>query len=160
MVASGAIESSAVDIRNRQPELIKARTTRFRRTITPSGFTFTTPGALPLYPKTEFDYPVCWAIEEIGNARWVERRRTEDPLLAPTNYSAALGEYRPKNPKSSAPRKAGLATVTSLPELVTGITSVAAAKARNIATGDALGSCVLNLSGSNSRRLATRGCSV
>jgi cation:H+ antiporter len=38
-----------------------------------------------------------------------------------------------------------LATVTSLPELVTGITSVTVAKAPNIAVGDALGSCVFNL---------------
>ncbi len=38
-----------------------------------------------------------------------------------------------------------LATVTSLPELVTGITSVTVAKAPNIAIGDALGSCVFNL---------------
>lgn len=38
-----------------------------------------------------------------------------------------------------------LATVTSLPELVTGITSVTVAKAPNIAIGDVLGSCVLNL---------------
>ncbi|WP_417622484.1 sodium:calcium antiporter [Parasphingorhabdus sp.] len=38
-----------------------------------------------------------------------------------------------------------LATATSLPELVTGISSVAAAAAPNIAVGDALGSCVYNL---------------
>lgn len=38
-----------------------------------------------------------------------------------------------------------LATVTSLPELVTGITSVTVVKAPNIAVGDALGSCVFNL---------------
>lgn len=38
-----------------------------------------------------------------------------------------------------------LATVTSLPELVTGVTAVTVAKAPNIAIGDALGSCVFNL---------------
>lgn len=38
-----------------------------------------------------------------------------------------------------------LATVTSLPELVTGISAVAIAGAPNIAIGDALGSCVFNL---------------
>jgi cation:H+ antiporter len=38
-----------------------------------------------------------------------------------------------------------LATVTSLPELVTGITSVTGAQAPNLAIGDALGSCVVNL---------------
>lgn len=38
-----------------------------------------------------------------------------------------------------------LATVTSLPELVTGITSVTIAQAPNLAVGDALGSCVVNL---------------
>lgn len=38
-----------------------------------------------------------------------------------------------------------LATVTSLPELVTGITSVTIAQAPNVALGDALGSCVVNL---------------
>lgn len=38
-----------------------------------------------------------------------------------------------------------LATVTSLPELVTGIASVTVAQAPNIALGDALGSCVVNL---------------
>jgi cation:H+ antiporter len=38
-----------------------------------------------------------------------------------------------------------LATVTSLPELVTGITAVTIAQAPNIAIGDALGSCVFNL---------------
>lgn len=38
-----------------------------------------------------------------------------------------------------------LATVTSLPELITGISSVTAANAPNIAVGDALGSCVFNL---------------
>lgn len=38
-----------------------------------------------------------------------------------------------------------LATVTSLPELVTGISSVTIADAPNIAVGDALGSCVFNL---------------
>ncbi len=38
-----------------------------------------------------------------------------------------------------------LATVTSLPELVTGITSVTIADAPNLAVGDALGSCVVNL---------------
>jgi len=38
-----------------------------------------------------------------------------------------------------------LATVTSLPELVTGISAVAFANAPNIAVGDALGSCVFNL---------------
>lgn len=38
-----------------------------------------------------------------------------------------------------------LATVTSLPELVTGIASVTAANEPNIAVGDALGSCVFNL---------------
>ena len=39
-----------------------------------------------------------------------------------------------------------LATVTSLPELVTGVTSVTFADAPNIAVGDVLGSCVFNLS--------------
>jgi cation:H+ antiporter len=38
-----------------------------------------------------------------------------------------------------------LATATSLPELFTGLSSVAAADAPDIAVGDALGSCVLNL---------------
>jgi len=38
-----------------------------------------------------------------------------------------------------------LATVTSLPELATGITSVTIAQAPNLALGDALGSCVVNL---------------
>lgn len=38
-----------------------------------------------------------------------------------------------------------LATVTSLPELATGISSVTAAHAPNLAIGDALGSCVVNL---------------
>ena len=38
-----------------------------------------------------------------------------------------------------------LATVTSLPELVTGISAVALANLPNIALGDALGSCVFNL---------------
>lgn len=38
-----------------------------------------------------------------------------------------------------------LATVTSLPELATGISSVAIANAPNLAVGDALGSCVVNL---------------
>ncbi len=38
-----------------------------------------------------------------------------------------------------------LATVTSLPELATGISSVTVAHAPNLAVGDALGSCVVNL---------------
>ncbi|MCT2399851.1 sodium:calcium antiporter [Novosphingobium mangrovi (ex Huang et al. 2023)] len=38
-----------------------------------------------------------------------------------------------------------LATATSLPELFTGVSSVAIADAPNIAVGDALGSCVINL---------------
>lgn len=38
-----------------------------------------------------------------------------------------------------------LATVTSLPELITGVSSVTIAKVPNIAVGDALGSCVFNL---------------
>lgn len=38
-----------------------------------------------------------------------------------------------------------LATATSLPELVTGVSAAAAAAAPNIAVGDALGSCVFNL---------------
>ncbi len=38
-----------------------------------------------------------------------------------------------------------VATVTSLPELVTGISSVTLADAPNIAVGNALGACVLNL---------------
>ena len=38
-----------------------------------------------------------------------------------------------------------LATVTSLPELATGISSVTIANAPNIAVGDVLGSCVFNL---------------
>ncbi|MCG6968870.1 MAG: sodium:calcium antiporter [Gammaproteobacteria bacterium] len=38
-----------------------------------------------------------------------------------------------------------LATVTSLPELVTGITSVTVAQTPEIAVGDVLGSCVFNL---------------
>ncbi|MEQ6341769.1 MAG: sodium:calcium antiporter [Gammaproteobacteria bacterium] len=38
-----------------------------------------------------------------------------------------------------------LATVTSLPELATGISSVTVANTPNIALGDALGSCVFNL---------------
>jgi len=39
-----------------------------------------------------------------------------------------------------------LATVTSLPELSTGISSVALANAPNIAVSDVLGSCLFNLS--------------
>jgi len=39
-----------------------------------------------------------------------------------------------------------LATVTSLPELVTGLSAVTLAAAPDIAAGDALGSCVFNLS--------------
>jgi cation:H+ antiporter len=38
-----------------------------------------------------------------------------------------------------------LATVTSLPELVTGISAVTVANAPDIAVGDILGSCVFNL---------------
>ena len=38
-----------------------------------------------------------------------------------------------------------LATATSLPELFTGISAVAAANAPNIAVGNVLGSCVFNL---------------
>jgi cation:H+ antiporter len=38
-----------------------------------------------------------------------------------------------------------VATVTSLPELVTGVSSVVIAKVPNIALGDALGSCIFNL---------------
>jgi cation:H+ antiporter len=38
-----------------------------------------------------------------------------------------------------------IATVTSLPELVTGVSSVTAAKTPDIAIGDVLGSCVFNL---------------
>jgi cation:H+ antiporter len=38
-----------------------------------------------------------------------------------------------------------MATVTSLPELVTGISSVVIAQVPNIALGDALGSCIFNL---------------
>lgn len=38
-----------------------------------------------------------------------------------------------------------LATVTSLPELITGISAVTVANVPNIALGDALGSCVFNL---------------
>jgi len=38
-----------------------------------------------------------------------------------------------------------LASVTSLPELVTGVSAVAVAHAPNIAVGDVLGSCVFNL---------------
>jgi len=38
-----------------------------------------------------------------------------------------------------------LATVTSLPELVTGLSAVTVAEAPNIAVGDVLGSCVFNL---------------
>ncbi len=38
-----------------------------------------------------------------------------------------------------------LATATSLPELITGVTAVTVAGAPNIAVGDALGSCVFNL---------------
>jgi cation:H+ antiporter len=38
-----------------------------------------------------------------------------------------------------------VATVTSLPELVTGVSSVAMAGVPNIALGDALGSCIFNL---------------
>lgn len=38
-----------------------------------------------------------------------------------------------------------LAVVTSLPELATGISSVTVANAPNLAVGDALGSCVINL---------------
>jgi cation:H+ antiporter len=39
-----------------------------------------------------------------------------------------------------------LATVTSLPELVTGVSAVTLARAPNIAVGDVFGSCVFNLS--------------
>jgi cation:H+ antiporter len=38
-----------------------------------------------------------------------------------------------------------LATVTSLPELATGVSAVTAAAAPDIAVGDVLGSCVFNL---------------
>lgn len=38
-----------------------------------------------------------------------------------------------------------LATVTSLPELVTGLTAVTVARAPDVAAGDVLGSCVFNL---------------
>lgn len=38
-----------------------------------------------------------------------------------------------------------LATITSLPELVTGLSAVTLAEAPNVAVGDALGSCVINL---------------
>ncbi len=38
-----------------------------------------------------------------------------------------------------------LATVTSLPELVTGLSAVTLAAAPDIAVGDVLGSCVFNL---------------
>ena len=38
-----------------------------------------------------------------------------------------------------------LATATSLPELLTGVSAVTIANAPNIAAGDALGSCVFNL---------------
>ena len=38
-----------------------------------------------------------------------------------------------------------IAAVTSLPELITGITAVTAARAPNIAVGDVMGSCVFNL---------------
>jgi cation:H+ antiporter len=38
-----------------------------------------------------------------------------------------------------------LATVTSLPELITGVTAVTVAQVPNIAVGDVLGSCVFNL---------------
>lgn len=38
-----------------------------------------------------------------------------------------------------------LASVTSLPELLTGVSAVTLAQAPNIAVGDALGSCVINL---------------
>lgn len=38
-----------------------------------------------------------------------------------------------------------LATATSLPELITGISAVTAADTPNIAVGDALGSCLFNL---------------
>src|SRR4030067_388616 len=39
-----------------------------------------------------------------------------------------------------------MASVTSLPELITGISSVAYANVTNIALGDIMGSCVFNLS--------------
>src|SRR3989339_2042120 len=39
-----------------------------------------------------------------------------------------------------------MASVTSLPELITGISSVAYANVPNIALGDIMGSCVFNLS--------------
>lgn len=39
-----------------------------------------------------------------------------------------------------------IASVTSLPELVTGVSAIVAANAPNIAVGDVLGSCVFNLS--------------
>ena len=39
-----------------------------------------------------------------------------------------------------------MATVTSLPELITGVSAVSLAQAPNIAVGDVLGSCVFNLS--------------
>jgi cation:H+ antiporter len=38
-----------------------------------------------------------------------------------------------------------LATVTSIPELITGVTSVTVADAADVAVGDVLGSCVFNL---------------
>lgn len=53
-----------------------------------------------------------------------------------------------------------LATVTSLPELVTGASAVTLAAAPNIAIGDALGSCVFNLVILVVMDLAARGDSI
>lgn len=53
-----------------------------------------------------------------------------------------------------------LATVTSLPELVTGASAVTLAAAPNIAIGDALGSCVLNLALLVAIDMVSRGDSI
>lgn len=53
-----------------------------------------------------------------------------------------------------------LATVTSLPELVTGASAVTLASAPNIAIGDALGACVLNLTILVVLDLVSRGESI
>ncbi len=53
-----------------------------------------------------------------------------------------------------------LATVTSLPELVTGASAVTLAAAPNIAIGDALGSCVFNLAMLVVMDMVSRGDSI
>ena len=77
-----------------------------------------------------FEFTVCAAL--IGGAGY-QLSRHADAIARRTGLSGSwIG-------------LALLATVTSLPELATGITSVTLAKSPNLAVGDALGSCVVNL---------------